>query len=31
MRHFFQIIASFPDIYVSQGSVATCMRCGGGL
>jgi len=19
----------FPDIYISQGSVATCMRCGG--
>jgi len=29
MRHFFQIIASFFDIYVSKGSAATHMRCDG--
>ena len=29
MRHLFQIVGSFPDIYISQGSVATHFRCGG--
>ena len=28
MRHLFQIVSSFPDIYISQGSVATQLRCG---
>jgi len=25
----FQIVSSFPDIFISQGSVATRLRCGG--
>ena len=29
MGHLFQIVGSFPDIYISQGSVSTCLRCDG--
>jgi len=29
LRHLFHIVGSFPDIYLSQGSVAMRLRCGG--
>jgi len=29
MSHFFQIVVKFPNIYILQGSVATCLRWDG--